>query len=232
LGSLDLLRERILRIMSSLPYLKLACDRCLRTERWGGSVVLMVVDAALTSSGLSYFDVVVPRVKLFADRFVENGHVVGLRQLSRLDIRRVKNIWRNTRLWRVAKNIAANLTYYGDDDREALRNWASRSSLHNWRRDPIGSIKGVGLVTYQYLRMMGGVDTIMPDRVVKKVVNRLLADSGFKPFEKDMDFIENVTEICEKIGVRPTELCWMTWLIEGEEEKMRTLKDPELLLKI
>ncbi len=232
MGSLDLLRERILRIMSSLPYLKLACDRCLRTERWGGSVVLMVVDAALTSSGLSYFDVVVPRVKLFADRFVENGHVVGLRQLSRLDIRRVKNIWRNTRLWRVAKNIAANLTYYGDDDREALRNWASRSSLHNWRRDPIGSIKGVGLVTYQYLRMMGGVDTIMPDRVVKKVVNRLLADSGFKPFEKDMDFIENVTEICEKIGVRPTELCWMTWLIEGEEEKMRTLKDPELLLKI
>ncbi|MEM0482646.1 MAG: hypothetical protein QXM16_07175 [Nitrososphaerota archaeon] len=232
MGDLELLRKRISRIISTLPYLKLACGRCLRTERWGGSVVLMVVDCALTASGLSYFDVVVPRVKLFAERFVENGQIVHLRELSRLDIRRVQNIWRNTSSWRVAKNIASVLNRYGADDREALRNWASQSSLQDWRRDPIGSIKGVGLVTYQYLRMMGGVDTLMPDRVVKRVVNRLLSDSGLKPFEKDMEFIKGVTEICEKIGVRPTELCWMTWLIEGEEDKIRTLKDPELLLKI
>jgi hypothetical protein len=32
-----------------------------------------------------------------------------------------------------------------------------------WWEDPVGSIKGVGLVTFQYLRMMGGVDTVMPD---------------------------------------------------------------------
>ena len=73
---------------------------------------------------------------------------------------------------------------------------------------------------------------MMPDRVVKRVVNRLLVGAGLKPFENDMEFIEGVTEICEKIGVRPTELCWMTWLIEGEEDKVRSLKDPELLLKI
>ncbi len=232
MGSLDLLREKILRITSSLPNLKQVCDRCLRTERWGGSVVLMVVDAALTSSGLSYFDVVVPRVKFFSKRFVEKGEVKHLRDLARLDIRRVRYLWRNTRSWQAAKDIAAALTRYGRGDREALRIWASQSSLHNWRRDPIGSINGVGLVTYQYLRMMGGVDTLMPDRVVKRVVNRLLAGSGLKPFEKDMEFIKGVTEICEKIGFRPTELCWMSWLIEGEEDKIKTLKDPELLLEI
>lgn len=232
MDSLAVLREKILRITSTLPHLKQACDRCLRTERWGGSVVLMVVDAALTSSGLSYLDIVVPRVRLFGERFVENGSIARLRDLSRLDIRRVYDVWRNTRSWRVAKNIAAVLTKYGTDDREALRNWASRSSLHDWRLDPIGSVKGVGLVTYQYLKMMGGVDTLMPDRVVKRVVNRLLVDSGLRPFENDIEFIEGVTEICEKIGIRPIELCWMTWLVEGEEDKIRTLRDPELLLKI
>lgn len=32
------------------------CDRCLRTERWGGNVVLMVVDAAFDSICLNYFN--------------------------------------------------------------------------------------------------------------------------------------------------------------------------------
>jgi hypothetical protein len=31
------------------------CERCLKTERYGGNVVLMVVDAAFTSIGLNYF---------------------------------------------------------------------------------------------------------------------------------------------------------------------------------
>jgi len=38
----------------------------------------------------------------------------------------------------------------------------------------IGRIKGVGLVTFQYLRMMGGIDTVMPDKIVKGVINKIL----------------------------------------------------------
>jgi len=38
------------------------------------------------------------------------------------------------------------------------------AKLENWREDPIGRIKGVGLITFQYLRMMGGIDTVMPDK--------------------------------------------------------------------
>jgi hypothetical protein len=45
------------------------------------------------------------------------------------------------------------------DDKAALRAWAGNARLENWREDPVGRIKGVGLVTFQYLRMMGGVDT-------------------------------------------------------------------------
>jgi hypothetical protein len=56
-----------------------------------------------------------------------------------------------------------NLSTLSEDDKSALRTWAANARLENWWEDPIGRIKGVGLVTFQYLRMMGGVDTVMPD---------------------------------------------------------------------
>jgi hypothetical protein len=56
-----------------------------------------------------------------------------------------------------------NLSTLSEDDKSALRTWAANARLENWWEDPIGSIKGVGLVTFQYLRMMGGVDTVMSD---------------------------------------------------------------------
>ena len=37
--------------MQKVSGLKEHYDRCLKTERWGGSVVLMVVDVAFTSIG-------------------------------------------------------------------------------------------------------------------------------------------------------------------------------------
>jgi len=49
------------------------CSRCLKTERWGSSVVLMVVDAAFNSIGLNYFIAVVPKVEEFVQKFVGSG---------------------------------------------------------------------------------------------------------------------------------------------------------------
>ncbi|RLG33901.1 hypothetical protein DRN98_03300, partial [Methanosarcinales archaeon] len=49
--------------------------RCLNASRWGGEPVLMVVDAALDSIGLSYFNIVVPRVKRFHETFVKTGSI-------------------------------------------------------------------------------------------------------------------------------------------------------------
>ncbi|MEO0285148.1 MAG: hypothetical protein ABIN17_08790, partial [candidate division WOR-3 bacterium] len=48
--------------ISKIDGLKYYCDRCLKTERWGGSVPLMIIDAAFTSIGLNYFTAVVPKV--------------------------------------------------------------------------------------------------------------------------------------------------------------------------
>jgi hypothetical protein len=46
------------------------------------------------------------------------------------------------------------------------------------------------LVTFQYLRMMGGVDTVMPDKIVKRVVNDILMKAGLEPVENDVEFVK------------------------------------------
>jgi hypothetical protein len=60
---MPLLKSIIDSYMQKVHGLKEHCDRCLRTERWGGSVVLMVVDAAFTSIGLNYFTAVIPKLR-------------------------------------------------------------------------------------------------------------------------------------------------------------------------
>ncbi|MEM2287168.1 MAG: hypothetical protein QXS51_05205, partial [Thermoproteota archaeon] len=143
-----------------------------------------------------------------------------------------RKVWRNKRSWIIAKEIASYLSTLSDDDKIALRSWARNAKLENWRKDPIGSIKGVGLVTFQYLRMMGGIDTVMPDKIVKRVINEILEKAGLEPVNDDMEFIKRVEEVALNCGYKPIELCWMTWLIQPEGKVMRMEKYSSILSKI
>ncbi|MEM1539519.1 MAG: hypothetical protein QXK33_03790, partial [Candidatus Bathyarchaeia archaeon] len=194
------LKEIVDAYMQKVSGLKEHCDRCLKTERWGGSVVLMIVDAAFTSIGLNYFTAVVPKVEVFRRLFVEDGRIASLRALAGANIEELVKVWKNRRSWLVAKGAAAYLSTLSDDDKTALRTWASNAKLEAWRKDPVGKIKGVGLVTFQYLRMMGGVDTVMPDKIVKRVINEIFVKAGLTPINDDMVFIKKVEEIAPKCG--------------------------------
>jgi len=68
------------------------CNRCLKTERWGGSVFLMVVDAAFTSIGLNYFTAVVPKVEEFNKKFVESERIKNLKELAKADIDELRKV--------------------------------------------------------------------------------------------------------------------------------------------
>ncbi len=218
--------------MQKVSGLKEHCERCLRTERWRGSVVLMVVDAAFTSIGLNYFTAVVPKVEEFNEKFVESKKIKNLKDLAKADINELRSVWRNKRSWIVAKEIASYLSTISNDDKEALRTWARNAKLEKWKEDPIGRIKGVGLITFQYLRMMGGIDTVMPDKIVKRVINEILVKAGFRPINDDIEFIKKAEEIALACGYRPIELCWMTWLIQPEGKMMRMEKYSKILPKI
>lgn len=218
--------------MRKIPGLKEYCDRCLRTERWQGNVVLMVIDASFTSIGLNYFNSVVPKVEEFRRKFIETGKVKTLKDLSKLSDSDFKQVWRNSRSIYVARNIASYLSSIDEEDKRALRKWAKESKLEEWKKDPIGSIKGVGLVTFQYLRMMGGIDTVMPDKIVKRVINGILEKAGYKAVNDDIAFIKKVEEIALTCGYRPIELCWMTWLIESEKDKIKESRYASILSRI
>jgi hypothetical protein len=208
------------------------CDRCLKTERWGGSVVLMVVDAAFTSIGLNYFTAIIPKVEEFNRKFVENGKIETLRELAEADLDELREIWRNKRSWNIAKSIASYLSTISNDDRSALRTWARNASLEEWENDPIGKINGVGLITFQYLRMMGGIDTVMPDKIVKRVINQILEKAGHEPVNDNLEFVKKTEEVALMCGYRPIEVCWMTWLIQPEGKMMRMEKYSSILSKI
>ena len=227
-----MLKEIVASYMEKVSGLREYCEKCLRTERWGGSVVLMVVDAAFTSIGLNYFNAVVPRVKEFNERFVESGRIRNLKDLAKADANELRTVWKNIRSWTIAKEIASYLSTLSNNDREALRTWASNARLESWREDPIGRIKGVGLITFQYLRMMGGIDTVMPDKIVKRVINEIFVKAGLKPVNDDIKFIKKAEEVALACGYRPIELCWMTWLIQPEGKMMRMEKYSNMLSKI
>jgi len=218
--------------MRAVTGIEAYCDRCLRTERWEGNVVLMVVDAAFTSIGLNYFTAVVPRVEEFNKNFIENGKIKNLGDLVKTDIKELTKVWKNKRSWNVAKNIASYLSTINDDDKLALRTWARNASLETWREDPIGRTKGVGLITFQYLRMMGGVDTVMPDKIVKRIINEILEKASLEQVDDDIEFVKKAGEIALSCGYRSIELCWMTWLVQPEGKMMRMEKYSNILSKI
>jgi hypothetical protein len=226
------LKEIVDGYMKRVSGLDVYCSRCLKTERWGGCVVLMVVDAAFTSIGLNYFTAVVPKVEEFSKRFVENGRIRTLRELAETDINELREVWKNRRSWATAKDIASYLSTLSEDDKHALRTWAANTRLEDWWEDPVGRIKGVGLVTFQYLRMMGGIDTVMPDKIVKRVVNEILVKAGLEPVEDDIEFVKKAEQIAISCGYRPIELCWMTWLIQPEGRKIRMEKYRDILPKM
>ncbi len=211
------LHELINSKIKNFQGLKTLCDRCLNSQRWSGNVALMILDVAFTSVGVNYFQVVVPKVKTFESEFVKTGKVSTLSCLAHFEFKEAFHIWKNLRSWNVAKEIAKYLSKLSPNDRKSLRLWAETSSLDDWKKDPIGRIKGVGLITYQYLRMMAGIDTVMPDKIVKKVINEILIKAGDLPVYDDMEFIKKVEILAKHIGYRPIELCFMTWFIGNSE---------------
>lgn len=230
------LKQIVRSYMQQVPMVHEHCERCLASARWHSSALLMVLDAAFDSIGLNYFQSVVPKVELFRQKYMETNETVTLADLIHAPDDKLILIWKNIRSWKVARAVAMYLDEirrkYKIDDRSALIFWARSAPLEGWETDPIGKINGVGINTYQYLRMMGGIDTVMPDKIVKKVIYEILDKAGIDKPHDDIEFILFVEKIAPAVGYRAIELCWMTWLIQSEAGLSRTEKYAALLPKI
>jgi hypothetical protein len=196
-------------------------QRCLQGMRWNGNAVLIVVDAALDSIGLKYFQIVVPRVRRFWGEFIKTGEITSFRDFSKLSPHdsRLRGIMNNERCWRVAIIVCKILNQIRTEEKlsndfVALKFWAERANHEKWRRDPIGAISGVGLITFQYLRMQAGVDTTMPDKIIKRAATHYLNIDA----EDDLDFIKKMETFSKEIGYSQTLICWAIWMKESDME--------------
>ena len=196
----------------------------------------MVIDAAFTSIGLNYFQSVVPRVDKFRQEFVGTGRIRTLEDLSDASYSELEKVWKNKRSWHMAKSVASHLAEIkkgkGLDDKQAFIYWAKHASLDDWEKDPIGQINGVGINSYQYLRMMGGIDTVMPDKIVKRVIAEILARADMEMSSTDIDFVRLMNRMAHDTGYRAIELCWMTWMVQSEAGMSRMEKYATLLPEI
>lgn len=195
--------------------------RCFEGKRWGGHALLIIVDAALDSIGLKYFQIVVPRVKQFYENYVKTGQIASLQDFARLSPQdaRLTKIMNNERCWRAAIDVCKELDRIRKEkglkgNFEALRFWAERANYENWKEDPVGKISGIGLITFQYLRMQAGVDTTMPDKIVKRAA---LKNFGIKA-KNDVDFIKKMEVFSKETGYSQVLLCWAIWLKESDAE--------------
>lgn len=148
------------------PYAELARD-FLEFERWtGDDPVLLLAEAAASTTGQRYVSGIRPTVERFRDAFVETGRVTSYAELADVDLEDDDLIeaFGAQRKRRVFLDAAAVL---GDrsagDDLAALTGWAAAADPYRYRDDPIGAISGVGPSSFQYLRMLAGVDTAKPD---------------------------------------------------------------------
>jgi len=198
--------------------------RCLNGKRWDGNAVLIVVDASLDSIGLNYFKIVVPRVKQFYREYVETGEISSFNVFSKLSSEdaRLRGLMNNRRLWQAAIDISRVLNGIKRDselesDFDALRYWAEHASHKEWKKDEIGRINGVGLITFQYLRMQAGIDTSMPDKIIKRVVER---EFGVRAnANDDLSFIDEMERLSKEIGYSQILICWAIWLRESDMGK-------------
>jgi|GEM_PF-1847991 hypothetical protein len=88
------------------------------------------------------------------------------------------------------------------DDYSIVNHWAQKADYMNASSEIIGRISGIGIATFQHLRMNFGVDTVKPDQRVTEVLNREYALKSTNPIE----CIAAVESIAKIVGLRAIEL--------------------------
>jgi hypothetical protein len=118
------------------------------------------------------------------------------------------------------RGVAAGLVRFCDerqlDEEEGVRFWAAEAAP--WERRPkgdsyVGSVKGIGIATFAYLRMRSGADAIKPDVRVNAALGSLLFPLGDG---SDLAVLCVAGAAAEELGVSRLELDQLLWWMEQQ----------------
>ncbi len=188
---------------------------CHSKKRWYGNTVLVVLDACLDSTGLNYFTVVVPKVKKFYAEYILPGRIKTCKDFLDINKKELIRTFKNERVWNAMKEICKFIaeSKHNKNEMKVLNEWAKDADPYKMDDDKIGSIKGIGLSTFQYLKIQGGVDSIMPDKIIIRWIKRNFS----KNIKTRLECISIGEKIAEKLNLSRTELCWAIWIKESGE---------------
>ena len=206
------------------PYERLA-GTFLEFERFpGDDPLLLVAEAAASATGQNYVTGVRPTVERFADAFLETDRVTSFADLAgvALEDADLVEAFGAERKRRVLLEIAAVLADRPEaDDLEALQAWAAEADIYAYEDDSIGAISGVGPSTFQYLRMLAGVDTAKPDPELLSLLEAV-ADEAYRPALVTTDRLRAVAA-CEWLAIvtnyRRLEIDRIAWWSFTDEDE-------------
>jgi hypothetical protein len=189
----------------------------LQLDRWtGDDPLLMLADAAGTTTGQSYFSQVKPSVEAFQARFIDTGQISSFDELATLDqqdpiLTEIFEAQRKRRVLITGADVFKNID--GEDDLDRLQQWAQDADPTTYSEDPFGRITGVGLRTFQYLRMIAGIDTVKPDIQVRRFIEALAeaTDSPNLDASTDQAVLESCQWLSDKTSYRMIELDQIAW---------------------
>ncbi|MGQ3411771.1 hypothetical protein ACT4ML_05860 [Natrinema sp. LN54] len=173
-----------------VPAGELAAD-CREYRRWtGDDPVLLLAEAAASTTGRDFLDGIVPAVTRFHETVVATGSVDSFADLAALDredeaLAAAFGAERNRRVLLEAARVLAARPETADLD--ALFAWASAADHYRYAEDPVGSIAGVGPSSFQYLRQLAGVETIRPGPAVAALIDAVDAELASSPLDTATD---------------------------------------------
>lgn len=189
----------------------------LQLNRWtGDDPLLLLADATGTTTGQNYFAQVKPSVEAFQEKFLDTGRISSFAELATLDpqeqsLKRIFEAQRKRRVLVTGADVFTNIE--AEDDLERLQQWACDADPNNYSEDPFGRITGVGLRTFQYLRMIGGIDTVKPDIQVQRFIEALAELTGDPHLDPstDQSVLESCQWLADETDYRMVEIDQIAW---------------------
>lgn len=192
-------------------------EKFLELQRWtGNDPFLLLADAAGTTTGQNYFTHVKPSVEAFQTHFLDSGRVTSFAELASLNqqdsnLQQIFEAQRKRRVLVRGAEVFAEIE--AETDLARLQEWAHNADPYNHSEDPFGSISGVGLRTFQYLRMISGIDTVKPDIQVQRFIEDLADATGDPHLDpsRERTVLESCEWLAEVTDYRMIEIDQIAW---------------------
>jgi hypothetical protein len=168
---------------------------------------------AVLSINRRYFRFVVPRIKYFQENYPDVTTLAQLKNLiQKFGYNGFAAVWNYKHPSRVEtleclvnKYIKYNGANSFSEDLAGMRHWANYANVLDYMHF---GVKGIGLATFQYLRMLLGVPTVKPDVHIKRAVSEALHRKV-----TDLEAISIVEQASKEIGLSATIVDHSLWRV-------------------